>query len=609
MTACAWSTHSLYCCILADIESSHQVALLSYIVRKMLVHKWTRLLATLMLFGHALAMFSKRQGPDRDISDKAKKFKANIDDLFLSNDISATRAQSVYQDGADCDLPGWKKAAKVGSHGSSTKHINRDLIRLLTRGCLWPAFFYAPVRVWDVKTQQVILVQLPFLLPHDLLYVLANRADNLDGFYCTDGLCQQSKRHLDKVSAELQTRLIAIGLWGDGTPCNFDRTQSMESFCLNLPGLTGDLGNLRIPITGLNKKFMAKGKTEDDIMEVIAWSFRCLLTGVMPEYDLHGAKLKGKAAKWAGQPVPKAILTEVRADWSWLKATFRFPQHNELDGICWQCDAKPEDIKKCTSDARWKTNRCGHFDMVHRLLEKGLTLSPLLGCPYFRTTCFLVDWLHCADIGVLCDFLAALFLLLLPKLPGTNQTQQVASLWQCMQQFYKQNITDSKLDQLKYSMLKQPKKFPKLRARAAEARGLVPFGLNMANTFLSDNVEHEKTAKLAMMHLHLCYTMLSPTVFCPEIMKANSIKFCLLYVALEEYDPVMFHIMPKLHMFQELTQMSRSCPSLFWTYRDEEFGGTVAQLSKRRGGSNNPKSTAESFLNKFRAKHDDLPRI
>ena len=172
-----------------------------------------------------------------------------------------------------------------------------------------------------------------------------------------------------------------------------------------------------------------------------------------------------------------------------------------------------------------------------------------------------------------------------------------------MQESYKANETDSKLDQLKYSMLKQPKKHPKLRARADEARGLIPFGLVMANQFLSDDVEFEKTAKLAMMHLRNCYDMLSSASFSVENMQVNSLKFCLLYVALESHSPDMFHIMPKLHMFQELTQMSRSCPSLFWTYRDEEFGGTVAQLSRRRGGSNNPRATAESLLNKFRAKH------
>ena len=40
-----------------------------------------------------------------------------------------------------------------------------------------------------------------------------------------------------------------------------------------------------------------------------------------------------------------------------------------------------------------------------------------------------------------------------------------------------------------------------------------------------------------------------------------------------------------------------------WTYRDEDFGGTVAKYSKRRGGKNTPLSTGRNVLMNFYAKH------
>ena len=120
----------------------------------MRMHMWSRLLVVLYLWWDAVAMFSKRQGPDRDWSDKDKNFKANIDDLFLSNDISAQRAQSLYQDGTDTGHK-WEKFAKAGNSGKCGKRTHRDLIRKFIKYSKWPEFFYAPLKVWDLKKQHV----------------------------------------------------------------------------------------------------------------------------------------------------------------------------------------------------------------------------------------------------------------------------------------------------------------------------------------------------------------------------------------------------------------------------------------------------------------------
>ena len=561
----------------------------------------TRVLLVFYLFCDALAMFHKRQGPDRSSQESHKRFKRNIDDLFLNNDVSATRAQTLYADGAACNLGrDWTKRARVGNSGSSTKHIHRDLVQQLVRYGHWPDFYFANIRTWCPKTATVKEVMLPFLLPHELIYAIAQTSDH-NVLMSKTGLCESTRRHMEAACLELACDLIPIGLWGDGTPCNFDRTQSMETFSLNFPGLVGTDSKIRIPMAALNKKFMDKNVTCDDIMSVLCWSFKCLATGVMPSVGHLGQPLTGKRLRQAGKAMPKAVLAEVRSDWAWLKSTFRFPQHNEKDGICWQCPATPADVRSCAHDADWKRNRLSHYDMAKGMLEKGLLLSPLISCPCFRISCFLVDWLHCADLGVTSDFLAGLFLLVCKKLGGASHTAQVNSLWHKMHEFYNRTAATSRLDMLKPSMLKQPKKTPKLRAKAAEARALVPFGLEVAREFLDDSVVLEHTAKVAMQHLSQCYDLLSPEVFSADLMGHHSLRFCLLYVALEEAMPEQFHIKPKLHMFQELTQMSRSCPSLFWTYRDEEFGGTVAHLSKRRGGSNNPAATAISILSKFKA--------
>ena len=57
---------------------------------------------------------------------------------------------------------------------------------------------------------------------------------------------------------------------------------------------------------------------------------------------------------------------------------------------------------------------------------------------------------------------------------GGNKKEQVSSLFVKID-FYRRVATDSRLGDLTVLMMKAPKKGPKLRSKAAEARGLIPF--------------------------------------------------------------------------------------------------------------------------------------
>ena len=64
------------------------------------------------------------------------------------------------------------------------------------------------------------------------------------------------------------------------------------------------------------------------------------------------------------------------------------------------------------------------------------------------------------------------------------------------------------------------------------------------------------------------------------------------YMALEREalaadDSVSWHIMPKLHQYQHLTECGFGLKD-FWCYKDEATGGELARLFTRRGGKDNP---------------------
>ena len=139
--------------------------------------------------------------------------------------------------------------------------------------------------------------------------------------------------------------LAGVGLHGDGVPCNWDRSESVETVSINLPGLPDAFKKLRLPVVSLPHSSMC-AETWDDIMEVIAHSFKYAAAGVfMTErhdespWRPSDAQRKTNAGKSMGY---QAVLVEIRGDWKFYAETFHMPKWNQTLGICWRC--------RCTRD-------------------------------------------------------------------------------------------------------------------------------------------------------------------------------------------------------------------------------------------------------------------
>ena len=74
------------------------------------------------------------------------------------------------------------------------------------------------------------------------------------------------KKHMKWMREQLgASTLLGWGLHGDGIPCNCDRTESVVMISLNLPGLSGRNGRMRIPLVILPDHAVSEN-TFDDIM-------------------------------------------------------------------------------------------------------------------------------------------------------------------------------------------------------------------------------------------------------------------------------------------------------------------------------------------------------
>ena len=139
---------------------------------------------------------------------------------------------------------------------------------------------------------------------------------------------------------------------------------------------------------------------------------------------------------------------------------------------------------------------------------------------------------------------------------------------------------------------------------AAKIRHLVPFVWELADELLDKRVPKFEAMRQAAFHLNECYSALSASHTDPcASMNEHGLKFAIQYVALHDFcnhdDRHAWRIKPKLHLFLHITSRT-SLPRLIWTYRDEDFGGSVARMARRRGHILRCSSTSRVCLGRFK---------
>ena len=220
---------------------------------------------------------------------------------------------------------------------------------------------------------------------------------------------------------------------------------------------------------------------------------------------------------------------------------------------------------------------------------------------FFGVGIFKIDWLHCMDLGCAADWIGNLFSYLLPKFPGQNHQNKCSALFLRLQTYYSQNEVPGKYDNLTLKTFRQEKKGFKMRGKASEVRGLVGFAKELSedDSLLSSASPVELTIKQGTKLLAQCYQCLT-TGSDMQALAASCRQFCILWTALDTNHPnKAWRVKPKAHLLCELCEFTLDRPSETWTYRDEEFGGSLAGYSRLRGGNITPMSVGSTVLHKW----------
>ena len=97
---------------------------------------------------------------------RARRFRANLSDLFLGGDISGTRAASLVQ---DAQAAGTRHLSDLAHTPATSSNHHRDLLRRLSKDSLWPKVYMADIPVWCRRTMTVKQAVVPMLLPHEIV--------------------------------------------------------------------------------------------------------------------------------------------------------------------------------------------------------------------------------------------------------------------------------------------------------------------------------------------------------------------------------------------------------------------------------------------------------
>ena len=197
-----------------------------------------------------LAMFSKSKfvSERNDFDRPDKRLRKNVSDLFLSGAISAGRAATVFQ---DAEFDGATGVADLAVNEG--KNAQRDLVRKLMQGSKRPPLYAAKIPVLHQKTHQVLEESINMLLPHEVLAnIMSWNQHSKQKVFDRAGLSASARKHFEKTVPLLgmdPTTCIPVGLWTDGCPVKWDRSQSVIVITMSFCGQTDDIfSRLRIPL-------------------------------------------------------------------------------------------------------------------------------------------------------------------------------------------------------------------------------------------------------------------------------------------------------------------------------------------------------------------------
>ena len=278
------------------------------------------------------------------------------------------------------------------------------------------------------------------------------------------------------------------------------------------------------------------------------------------------------------------LLVQIKGDWEFLANKVGLPSWSAT-AICAWCRAAQDNWKllqnrECVG--RWSLSSEDYFG---RLRGEGKAVCPLFAAPAVTRDTVCIDWMHTVDQGVSQDLQGGALWVLVARGPGPNQKARLRDLFLSLQEFYKEQRSPSVLDNLTLEMFKTRGSPAKLKSKAHECRCLLPFTAREV-----ERMWRSEPNDPILQHLHRALASLwelqemsTTRPFPAEEAKRAVDRISNSWGHLEDLDPDIFRVKPKLHLLQHLVGQVAAvhgAPSMYWCYLEEDWGGRMVRLAK-----------------------------
>ena len=354
--------------------------------------------------------------------------------------------------------------------------------------------------------------------------------------------------------------------------------------------------------------------TLDAMLEIFRWSLMVLYTGNTPQQRHDGTAWLPSDKSRCSDSSPltfRGCLLQSRGDWPWFKWLFGFKGWNSPDYVCWRCRANSSTIPywDASPGAKWHKHRHTEGRFAALIRENCQQMSPLFSIPGFTMMNICIDMLHAVDLGIAQEIVGNVFFEALGSFaPGKNRKLQLDELVVRMKDHYSRMRTRNRMTHLTMDMVRRDGKAPRLRAKGAETKHIVPFALEIATAQYAANEDDHAMNVLQCVSGLLDFYMASglrpyPWKLAQDACRTVSTAYVKLHAEADANDVLAWRIKPKLHIFMELGLYQTSelgDPESYWAYADEDHMGTVHQLTASRGGPSGPASAAVRVIERSR---------
>ena len=284
-------------------------------------------------------MLHKNKRPyDPEELPASRRLRMNVQELLSRNELPATRVGELVN-----DINRVAPTELRDLEGPCGKNTARKLRGKFLKKSTWMPDYVAPLRTWDTRSHRIVEDKVPIQLLHEVVAVLLKYGFR-DELLSKENMDPASLAHLLHCESEAQCGLLGLGLWGDGAPTQWDRSESIDVISVSLPGSL-KYKTLRIPLVVLPHSRVCS-ETWEDLFKIIKWSLIILATGVWPSKRHDGTAWHASdSCRVSARPLLRGALVEVRQDWKFAAEVFGFPAHNTADGICWTCKCTPQEVQ------------------------------------------------------------------------------------------------------------------------------------------------------------------------------------------------------------------------------------------------------------------------